>query len=228
MILCITGTNTNVGKTIATAALAAVYRQRGHAVTVVKPAQTGEPAGSGDLATIARLLGEDEGVNYVEFARYPDPLAPRTAALHAGMPMLDRDEVVEQIRALDAPERVVLVEGAGGLLVELGEFTLVDVAQCLDAPVLLVTHTQLGALNAAALTTTVLVQAKVACVGLIAGSYSAAPELAERLNLEDLPRVTGVPLLGVIPEGVGQLAPDVLRAEAATWVSAPALSAALG
>lgn len=73
MIICITGTNTDVGKTIATAAIAAQLKAAGKHVIVAKPVQTGEPAGLGDAPTISRLAG----VETREFVRYPEPLAPQ-------------------------------------------------------------------------------------------------------------------------------------------------------
>jgi hypothetical protein len=53
--------------------------------------------------------------------------------------------------------------------------------------------------------------------GLIVGSWPSEPDLAERCNLEDLPRVTGVPLLAVIPAGAGTLAPAEFRAQSEAW-----------
>ncbi|MDN5932701.1 MAG: AAA family ATPase, partial [Pseudonocardia sp.] len=70
-VLVVTGTGTGVGKTVVTAALAALAVGR---VAVLKPAQTGVgPDEPGDLADIARLV---PGVHGRELARYPDPLAP--------------------------------------------------------------------------------------------------------------------------------------------------------
>lgn len=80
MIIFITGTGTDVGKTIATAALASVYQQQGNEVVVAKPVETGEPEGSGDAVTIAGLVG----VETAEFIRYPEPLAPNLTARRAG------------------------------------------------------------------------------------------------------------------------------------------------
>ena len=132
-ILVVTGTSTDVGKTIATAALAAAAMKMGATVAVAKPAQTGVADGEpGDLAEIQRRSGV---VDLRESARYPDPLAPDVAARRASMPLLTLETVLDDIRSLTAD--LVLVEGAGGLLVRLGEdgFTLADVARELDAPV---------------------------------------------------------------------------------------------
>lgn len=200
MIICITGTNTDVGKTIATAAIAAQLKAAGKHVIVAKPVQTGESAGLGDAPTIACLAG----VETREFVRYPEPLAPNLSARRADMPQPDREELVEWIRGIEAD--VVLVEGAGGLLVRLADdFTLAEIAADLDAPLIVVTSMGLGSLNAAELTVEAARNRGLKVLGLIGGSLPRRPDLATSLNVEEIPKVTGVPLLGYLSEGVGQL-----------------------
>ncbi|MFD1812998.1 dethiobiotin synthase [Rhodococcus gannanensis] len=216
-ILCVTGTSTDVGKTVVTAALAAAALARGLSVAVCKPAQTGVGADeAGDLAEITRLSGVE---TVVELARYPEPLAPDTAARRAGLPLLDLDAVVDAVRDLDARHDLTLVEGAGGLLVRIGAggFTLVDVAAGLDAPLVLVAAAGLGTLNHSALTVAAAREAGVACAGTIIGAWPADPDLAMRCNLADLPDVTGVPLLGSVPDGAGRLDRDAFTAAAPGW-----------
>ena len=82
--LVITGTNTGVGKTVATAALACHARVAGRPVTVCKPVQTGTADGDDDLAEIGRLAGVTD---LVGVARYPQPLAPVAAAAEARLPL---------------------------------------------------------------------------------------------------------------------------------------------
>ena len=203
MIICVTGTNTDVGKTIATAAIAAQLKAAGKHVIVAKPVQTGEPAGLGDAPTISRLAG----VETREFVRYPEPLAPNLSARRAGLPQPDRAELVEWIRGIEAD--VVLVEGAGGLLVRLADnFTLADIASDLSAPLIVVTSMGLGSLNAAELTVEAARTRGLQILGLIGGSLPAQPDLATQLNVEEMPKVTGVPLLGCLPAGIGQLSRD--------------------
>ena len=221
MILCVTGTGTDVGKTVATAALAANYRANGYRVEVVKPAQTGTAQGDSDAREITRLTG----ITRVHtFAGYPEPLAPVPAARRAGMAFLDRGEVVERIRQLDAasPERCVLVEGAGGVLVELGPgWTIADVALDLGAPIVVVTSTGLGSLNHAGLTVEALAHRGVVCAGLIGGSTPADPGLATRSTLEGLRDLGGGQWLGSIPEGAGRLSREGFAAGAGEWLRLP-------
>jgi dethiobiotin synthetase len=222
-VLLISGTSTDVGKTVVTAALVSVALSAGRTVAVCKPAQTGVGVGEpGDLAEVQRLSGVDQ---VVELARYPEPLAPDTAARRAGMPQLECAEVVATARALDATHDLTLVEGAGGLLVRLGAdgFTLVDVARELGAPVLVVAAAGLGTLNHSALTVRALESAEVPCVGLVIGSWPSEPDLAARCNLEELAEVTGAPLLGSVPAGSAVLEREAFVAAAPGWFD-PALA----
>lgn len=212
--LLVTGTSTEVGKTVVTAALAATARAAGRTVAVCKPAQTGvAPGEPGDLAVISRLAGV---TRTVEPARYPDPLAPDTAARRCGAPLLTLARATDAVAGL-ADADLVLVEGAGGLLVRLGEFTLPDLARELAAPVLVVTAPGLGTLNHTELTTRELARAGVRCAGLVVGSWPGRPDLASRTNRADLPRVTGVDLVGVVPAGAGSWQPDRFAAAAPGW-----------
>ncbi|MFC9895589.1 dethiobiotin synthase [Nocardia sp. NPDC127579] len=200
-VLVITGTSTDVGKTVVTAALAAAARAEGRSVAVCKPAQTGvAPGEPGDLAEIERLSGVGRTL---ELARYPEPLAPDTAARRCGEPLLTLEETVAAVQSLGDAD-LTLVEGAGGVLVRIGDFTVLDIARALDAPVLVVTAAGLGTLNHTELTTRMLATAGVACAGLVIGSWPREPDLAAECNRVDLPRLTGVELVGAIPAGAGR------------------------
>ncbi|MFE3195373.1 dethiobiotin synthase [Nocardia sp. NPDC059240] len=221
-LLFITGTSTDVGKTIVTAALAAAAHAAGLNVAVCKPAQTGvAPGEPGDLAVITRLSGV---TRTLELARYPEPLAPDTAARRSGYPLLTLSETVAGIESC-ADADLVLVEGAGGLLVRIGDFTLLDLAQKLGAPVLLVAAAGLGTLNHSELTTRALAAGGVECAGLVIGSWPGEPDLASECNRTDLPAVTGVDLIGSLPAGAGTWPAPDFAAAAPTWFD-PAWTAA--
>jgi dethiobiotin synthetase len=127
--------------------------------------------------------------------------------------------VAERVRSLTR-DGVVLVEGAGGLLVRLGEEgdTLADVASALGARVLVVVRAGLGTLNHAALTCEALRARGLACAGLVVGAWPAEPDLAARCNLEDLADYTGEALVGRVPEGAARLSPEAFAREAQTWI----------
>ncbi len=218
-VLVVTGTDTGVGKTVATAALVVAARKRG-SVVVVKPVQTGIAPGDdapSDLDEVRRLAGD---VDVVETARLTDPLAPDSAARLRGTPIPDLAEHADRIRDLALRFDTVVVEGAGGLLVRLDTAggTLLDLAADLatDLPlrVLVVARAGLGTLNHTELTVAALRDRGIEPSGILIGSWPDDPGLAERCNLTDLPRVTGVPLVGVLPEGAGAVEPERFRAAA--------------
>jgi dethiobiotin synthetase len=211
VIIVVTGTGTGVGKTVVTAAVAALAPGR---VAVLKPAQTGVgPGEPGDLADVARLV---PGITTRELARYPEPLAPATAARRSGRPPVRPEAVVTAALELAADHDLVLVEGAGGLLVRFDDDggTLADVAAKLAAPVLVVAAAGLGTLNHTELTVAELRRRGLTCPGVVVGAWPAEPDLAARCNLVDLPAVTGVPLLGAIDGGAGRLGPAAFASTA--------------
>ena len=224
----VTGTGTDVGKTTATAALAVLGRSAGLDVGICKPVQTGRAPGEpGDAHEAARLSGVER---VLEVRRLPDPLAPETAARVAGLSQTTCEELLGPIRDWfdspgtggDAtgvpPRRLDLVEGAGGLLVRLGtDLTIVDLAAALDAPLVVVARAGLGTLSDTELTVRAIDAAGLRCAGVVVGSWPFDPDLAERCNLEDLPRLTGVPVLGRIPHGAGGLPPAEFIRRAPDW-----------
>ena len=219
-VLFVTGTDTDVGKTIVTAVLAAAASVHG-SVAVVKPAQTGVTSDEpGDLDEIRRLTGLTdlhEGIRLLE------PLAPTTAGRRQGVALPSVDTHAKTIEDLAADRDLVLVEGAGGLLVGLDEDgnDLADLAARLDIPFafVVVARAGLGTLNHAGLTVEALRARALPIAGLVIGSWPAEPDLAERCNLDDLPTTTGVPVIGRIPEGAGALTSDAFTAAAPSWFS---------
>ncbi len=213
--LFVTGTGTGVGKTIVTAAIAALARAAGQPVAVVKLAQTGVYDGPGsdtpDLETVTRLSGVTDTH---ELARFPDPLSPEAAARVSGRSPVDFTRATALIADLAATRDLVLVEGAGGLLVRYDDrgATIADLAtvlnkQGLDAPALVVTAAGLGTLNHTALTLEAAAARKVRTAGVVVGSWPRRPGLAERENLADLETLASGPLAGLLPEDSGSLPP---------------------
>lgn len=221
----VTGTGTDIGKTIATAALAACYVARGQRVAAVKPVQTGvEPGESGDLEVVGRLGGAH---TLLELARLPEPLAPDTAARRAGVSLPSVGKTAKEIMRLSVDHDIVLVEGAGGLLVRLDQEggTIADLALCVRAggvevAVVVVVSPGLGTLNHSELTVEALRARDLEPAGLIVGSWPPSPDLAERCNQSDLLRI-GVPLLGRIPAASGRLETEQFLRFAPTWLEVP-------
>ncbi|CAN3128895.1 dethiobiotin synthase [Mycobacterium sp. smrl_JER01] len=201
-VLVVTGTGTGIGKTVATAALACHARLGGIDVAVCKPVQTGTRNGDDDLAEVARLAGV---ADLHSLAKFPEPLAPLAAARHAGAQLPTLADIVELVVTTDRPGRLTLVEGAGGLLVEIGAAgaTLRDVAVELGAPVLTVVAPGLGTLNHTVLTLEALAHRNVDSAGLVIGAWPAQPGLAEIDNRDALARLA--PVRAALPAGAGSL-----------------------
>lgn len=221
-ITLVTGTDTDVGKTVATAALTASLLHHGRDVAVCKPAQTGLPDGApGDLAQVVRLSGLDAARAH-EFTRLPEPLAPTTAARRAGVHLPSVAQVATRIAELASRHTHLLVEGAGGLLVGLDDAGagLLELADALDLlgwrpRFLVVARAGLGTLNHTALTCNAIRAAGHAVDAVIIGAFPAAPDLATRCNADDLPVAAGVRVLAAIPDGLGNQ-PEALQRYAST------------
>ncbi|WP_055588033.1 dethiobiotin synthase [Streptacidiphilus griseoplanus] len=209
-VLAVTGTGTEIGKTVVTAAIAALALDAGRRVAVLKPAQTGvEPGEPGDVDEVARLAGP---LTRRELARYPEPLAPDTAARRCARPAVGPRRIAAEAARLSADHDLVLVEGAGGLLVRYDEegHTFADAVRAmadhgLPVDVVTVAPAGLGTLNNAALTAEALRHRGLPLLGVVVGAWPAQPDLASRCNLADLPAVTGAPLIGALPEGCAAL-----------------------
>lgn len=162
----------------------------------------GEP---GDLAEVTRLAGVSK---VVELVRYPDPLSPAAAARMSRVAPLDPAALYDAVLRLD--HDLVLVEGAGGLLVRFDEdgTTLADLARGLHASVLVVVGPGLGTLNHTALTLEAMAHRGLDLTGLVLGSWPDDPGLAERSNVRDLETLAARPLLGAVPAGSGSLASE--------------------
>ena len=215
-VVLVTGTDTDVGKTWATGVLAAELARLGRSVAVDKPVQTGvrrdEP---GDAATVRRIadrLGTGAGsVAVGEGQRLTEPMAPRSAATLDGVELLPLEAHARRIADLARAHDHVLVEGSGGLLVELdgARRTLADLAGLLrgqtdaDSGVVVVVRPALGTLNHTGLTLEALAARGLRVLGTVVGAWPADPGPVERSNREHLAGLA-VPLLGLLPVGLAQ------------------------
>jgi dethiobiotin synthetase len=225
-VMFITGTDTGVGKTVATAALAAALSGAGRSVAVYKPTQAGLEEGAGDVDVVQRLSGVQsvhEGIRL----RYP--MAPVAAAARAGVELPSRTEHLGTIRSLSASHDVTLVEGAGGLLVALdGQGgTLAGLAASGDASLansafVVVCRATLGTLNHTALTLEALERRGLGAAGLIIGAWPSKPAEIELSNRRELALMAT--LLGAIPAGAGAMAPAAFQAAAPGWFAVAPLT----
>ncbi|MEO6605165.1 MAG: dethiobiotin synthase [Aeromicrobium sp.] len=216
-LVVVTGTSTDVGKTIATAAVVAAAEGT---VVAIKPVQSGaNDDGVGDAETVRRLTGCDVR----EFVTLDEPLAPDMAARIQGVTIPTVSDHVAPILALCDQYDTVVVEGAGGVLVRLDSEggTILDLASLLsavaDVEVIIVCSAGLGTLNHTELTAGAVRARGLEPAGLIVGSWPTEPGLAERLNIDELPKVSNLPLLATLPAGAGRLTTDQFVAAAPGW-----------
>jgi dethiobiotin synthetase len=216
-IILVTGTDTGVGKTITTAALAAVLHGTGRSVAVYKPCQSGAAAGDSDAVEIVRLAGAVTAETGVVLQ---EPLAPVAAAAVDGTPLPRVAAHAKRVRELAASHDHVLVEGAGGLLVELDSDggTLADLGSLLAAAFVLVARPALGTLNHTALTLEALAVRDLQVIGVVLGSWPGSPDFVHHSNRRVLGSLR-VPFLGALPEQASELSPADFRAGAAAWLN---------
>lgn len=221
-VIVVTGTDTGVGKTVVTAAFAALLGHAGRSVAAYKPAQTGvAPGEPGDMAEVARLAG----VTTEEGVRLRAPMAPRPAAAMEGTTLPALGHHLDTITRLRLAHDHVLVEGAGGLLVELTEVreTLADLASAVpDVGVVVTVRSALGTLNHTMLTREALQHRHIRLLGLVIGSWPDHPDVIDVSNRDEF-AAGPEGLLGTIPEGAPLRSPDDFTRTAGKWLPAVAL-----
>jgi dethiobiotin synthetase len=220
--LFFTGTDTGVGKTLVTAAVARALRARGREVVVCKPVATGaRPVGGGwlsdDTAALAEAAGLDDDWEAVTPFAFPDPVAPPLAARRRGT-TLDLGDIVTAVRRRQRPQAALLVEGVGGLLCPLTETdTVADLARQLALPLIVVARRSLGTLNHTLLTLEAARVRGLALAGVVV-SETAPPEgLADETNVDELHRL-GVPVLAVVPHLIGGAREPIPALDAVDWL----------
>lgn len=196
----VTGTDTGVGKTMVTAAIAWNLKQAGRSVAVMKPLQTGTiVSGPTDIEFVQEVLGSDHKVDVSCPYSFPDPVAPLVASMLAGE-RIQIDKIIESYNQLSANNDFVIVEGAGGLLVPiLEDYFMSDLALDLDLPLLIVSRPNLGTINHSLLTIESAEKKGLEIAGVVISNFPWDPGIPEQTNPELLLSMTGVNMLGVIP-----------------------------
>jgi dethiobiotin synthase len=216
-IIFVTGTDTDVGKTVTTAAIAAVLAAHGLTMAVYKPTQAGTTGGQGDIDVVRQLTGLDD---IHEGIRLSYPMAPVAAAARAHVRLPSLRDHTATIQRLAATRDHALVEGAGGLLVALDEYghTLADIAATTAAAcaAIVVCRSGLGTLNHTELTLEALKRRHIPIAGVVIGSWPQQPSDIDISNRDYL-LCHETPLIGVIPAGAAALPPADFTAAADGW-----------
>lgn len=205
--LFITATDTDVGKTVITGAIAAAFKARGLQVGVMKPMASGAVAdGSGKLvaedATFlmrAAGIGESER-DLVNPLCLGPALTPAVAAVVSGVE-IDMPGILKTYQVLAERYDPLLVEGVGGITAPLWQdYLLVDLMVELALPVLVVTRPNLGTINHTVLTVDYARRRGLQVAGIVINGWNEAKVgILERSNEEYITRLTGVPILGKFP-----------------------------
>ena len=195
-----------MGKTWVAAGLTAALRQRGVKAVYFKPVQSGCPREGGRLiptdADFARTLaGLTEPLEVLTPIALELPLAPGVAAAQAGVE-IDLGRIAAGLSDLAGRYEFLVVEGAGGLYVPLvgTHFLVLDLIRWLNLPLAVVAQSGLGTINHTVLTVKAAQAAGVAVAGVILNRYPEKPGLAAATNPGVIEALTGVPILGRLPE----------------------------
>jgi dethiobiotin synthetase len=202
----VTGTDTEVGKSVVAASICAALAARGERVAAFKPVVTGldeEPGPFGrDHELLASVASSAQAADDVAPYRFGPPVSPHLAAELAGV----RIEPADLVRAARAHELVVC-EGVGGLLVPITPGYLVrDLAVDLAMPVLIAARPGLGTINHTLLTVEAARTGGLSVAAVVMTPWPADPTPMERSNRATVERLGDVPVCGLSHTGPGQLA----------------------
>lgn len=193
----VTGTDTDVGKTVVAAALT-----MGLDAYYWKPIQSGLTP-STDTADVRRWTGLPEERFLPEAYRLNEPMSPHAAAEIDGV-TIDVEHIVHTALPEDRP---VVVEGAGGLMVPLNDHDLmIEMIARLGMPVVLVARTALGTLNHTLLSVSELRRREIPLLGVVLNGE------AHPSNCAAIEKYGEVPVLGRIPRLASLDAPSLLSA----------------
>ncbi len=192
----ITGTDTGVGKTVATLTIGALLKARGFDVGVFKPVQSGV----GDAEFLKRHLGISDTLREINPYFAKEPLSPHLAFARAGIKIAP-GAIVGAHRQLQARHDVLLVEGAGGLLVPItNKYQMADLARDIDAELIIVARLGLGTINHTLLTINEARRRGIKIAGVIFSDASGGRKgIPEKTNPAFIREFSGVPVLGIIP-----------------------------
>lgn len=204
--LFVTGTDTGVGKTLVAAALCLYLREKGIAVGVMKPAETGieNPARLGPDGDLLRWAsGSSDSPEQISPYRFKAPLAPAVAASREQV-RINYSELISQAKTLMDRHDFTIIEGAGGLMAPLaGGMLMADLARELKLPLLVVTRPNLGTINHTLLTLFTARAMELPVAGYLINRMPAEQGIAEETAPHSLASLTTEDLLGVLNQVAG-------------------------
>jgi len=195
----VTGTGTEVGKTVVAAVAAATLRADGARVAVFKPAVSGlDEGGEADHELLARASGTAQGPDEIAPYRFGPPLSPHLAADLAGA-AIDANVLRAAASTAAAVGEALVCEGVGGLLVPLTrDYLIRDLAADLGYPLVVVAPPELGTINHTLLTIEAARSAGLQVAAVVLNPWPERPSAMELSNRDTIGDLGGVAVL-VLP-----------------------------
>ncbi|MCD6186504.1 MAG: dethiobiotin synthase [Deltaproteobacteria bacterium] len=201
----ITGTDTEVGKTVVTAGLAGAIKARGFNVGVMKPAASGAVMHDGrlisnDVAFLLKSINSQEDHQIAAPLTIEPPLAPLAASMLENIP-IEPEKIFKAFDIMRQKYDVVLVEGIGGILVPLTEvYSIADLIKDMGIPLIIVARPGIGTINHTLLTINEAEKRGIEVKGfIINGMDINQAGDAEKTNPEIIKKISGKTLLGILP-----------------------------
>ena len=204
--LFVTATDTEVGKTVISGAIANYFLRQGARVAVSKPVATGcvhrrEGWVSEDAEFLASCADARFPLDLICPQRYREPLAPAVAADRAKQP-LDWSAIDRSLKLMTRESDVIVVEGIGGILVPLDhQYTTLDIARWLKLAAVVVARPNLGTINHTLMTLEMLRRGGVTIAGVVINRYPAeSASVAEETHPRYIEKFGKVPILAIVPD----------------------------
>ena len=199
----ITGTDTGVGKTTVTAALASCIKKLGIDVGVMKPVATGMPQKSGlkssDTSILCQACGVKDAEDIVNPVFLPLPASPYDVSKILDL-KFDKEIIFEKFDKLKNKHDMLLVEGIGGILTPLTrDYFVADMVKRMNLDTIIVTRSTLGTLNHTMMTVKTCHDYEIPIKGIIVNNYDEKGGPAERNSPSTLHEITNIPILGILP-----------------------------
>lgn len=214
--ILVTGTDTGAGKTYVACLLGKALRGAGLSVRPFKPVESGCPRGAdgapfpGDASRLREAVAPDLPLSAVCLYPLRAPLSPHQAAREEAV-AIENGRILGAIAEARDAFDLVLVEGVGGVAVELREgYRVADLAKCAALSVLVVAENRLGVLNHLTLTLHFLRSGGLSVFGVILNDRTADPFPARERNEEEVRRIAEGHYLGRVPHGARSLPGGIL------------------
>lgn len=198
----ITGTDTEIGKTIIASGIAGALKKRGTDVGVMKPFMSGAKREDpeSDAAMLKELAGDGNDLQLINPYQFDEPVAPLIAAERNGA-VITLEQLLSDWRAIEATHEFFVVEGAGGLMAPMGpSYHNGHIAREMGLPLVIVARMGLGTVNHILLTIEKAKAMGIKVLGIVMNDLNPfETSLAKQTNRALIERLTDVPVLGFMP-----------------------------